>query len=370
MTPTASLTKPNFIFRRETLLFALLGVIVAFVLTRWTVAQPNYTDAYYHFNAATRLVSGQGLTDAYLWNYINAPQSLAPGEVVPSHTYWMPLTSLSAALGMWLLNAPGNYAAAQWPFALMLAATTVSGFWLGHRLGGTRRHTWVAGLVTLFSGFFTRFWGASDTFASYAIAGALSLIFIGLGVQALHMRQHQRMYLWFALAGVAAGFGHLARADGLLLLLVGGIVILWPWDVRRNPLIGLRVGAVMMLLTGYVLVMLPWFVRNLNAVGSPLPIGGFQAAWFTEYNDLFSYPADASPATLFANGLGAFLESRWSALTNNVGTLVAVEGLIVMTPFMLLSLWKRRQDSFLRGFWLYALGLHVAMTLVFPFPGY
>jgi hypothetical protein len=37
---------------------------------------------------------------------------------------------------------------------------------------------------------------------------------------------------------------------------------------------------------------------------------------------------------------------------------------------MLIGLWNRRRMGFLRGFWLYALGLHLAMTFVFPFPGY
>ena len=41
-----------------------------------------------------------------------------------------------------------------------------------------------------------------------------------------------------------------------------------------------------------------------------------------------------------------------------------------MTPLMLIGLWRRRSQSFLRAFWLYALGLHLAMTFVFPFPGF
>ncbi|MCL4251506.1 MAG: hypothetical protein KJ065_25365, partial [Anaerolineae bacterium] len=82
-------------------------LIAAFVIVR-TVAAPTYTDAYYHFNAAAQLAGGQGLTDAYLWNYIGAPLSLP----APSHLYWMPFTSITAAAGMWLLNAPGSQGAA------------------------------------------------------------------------------------------------------------------------------------------------------------------------------------------------------------------------------------------------------------------
>ena len=96
---------------RENLLFGLVVLIGALVMTRGLTARPAYTDAFYYFNAADRLVSGQGLTDPYLWTYIGAPDHI-PG---PSHGYWMPLASLIAALGMWIFNAPGDYAAAQIP---------------------------------------------------------------------------------------------------------------------------------------------------------------------------------------------------------------------------------------------------------------
>jgi 4-amino-4-deoxy-L-arabinose transferase-like glycosyltransferase len=338
----------------------LIAVIGSFLITRGLVERPGYTDAYYHFNAANRLVSGQGLTDPYLWTYIGAPDSLP----APSHLYWMPLTSLIAALGMGVLNMPGNYAASQWPFTLMLAGTTCVGFWLGGRLGA-RRHAWIAGLLTLFSGFFSVRWGATDTFAPYALVGSLCLVFLSLGVCTPSSSQKRRA-LCFTLAGVVAGLGHLTRADGLLLLLVGWLVILWPWGKRLWP----RNVALVVLTCAYILVMLPWFVRNLNAIGTPLPVGGAQVIWFTEYDDLFNYPPDSSANTFFANGLNTFVSSRWEAFINNLGNFVAVEGLIVMTPLMLVGLWRRRHDGFLRAFWLYVLGLHLAMTLVFPYPGY
>ena len=67
---------------------------------------------------------GDGLTDPYLWTYIGLPETIPTA----SHQYWMPLTSMLAALGMWVMNAPGEYAAAQWPFALMLAGLAGIGF--------------------------------------------------------------------------------------------------------------------------------------------------------------------------------------------------------------------------------------------------
>jgi hypothetical protein len=115
--------------------------------------------------------------------------------------------------------------------------------------------------------------------------------------------------------------------------------------------------------------MSPWIIRNLNEIGSPLPVGGTQGIWYTAYDDIFNYPPDSSPQTFFADGLGVLVSTRWDAVRDNLGTFVAVEGMIVLTPFMLVGLWVRRRDAFLRGFWLYALGLHLAMTFIFTFPG-
>jgi 4-amino-4-deoxy-L-arabinose transferase-like glycosyltransferase len=335
--------------------FIVAALIIALVLVR-IVPAPTFTDAYYYFNAAARLAGGQGLTDAYLWQYIGAPDSLP----APSHLYWMPLTSLTAAAGMALLNAPGSHAAAQLLLIPMLAFVGCVGFWLGKRLGGSARHAWLAGLLTLFSGFFVRFWGSIDTFTPYAFAGALCLLATGLALE-------RGKPGWWALAGASAALGHLARADGLLLIVVGALMIGW---LRDSVPLAIRALRLVVLIGAYLLVMSPWFIRNLNTIGSPLPLGGTQAIWFREYNDIFSYPPDASPDSLFSDGLTTFVNSRWEALTNNVNTFVMVEGMVVFTPLMLLGLWIKRREKLLRPFWLYALGLHLAMTFVFPFPGY
>jgi hypothetical protein len=107
-------------------------------------------------------------------------------------------------------------------------------------------------------------------------------------------------------------------------------------------------------------------------VGTLLPVGGTQAIWYTSYNDLFSYPPDASPQTFFANGIGLLLQSRAAALFSSNGMLlsfIAVEGMIFLTPLMLLAMWKRRHDPFLRSVILFAIGIHLAFPLLFPFPG-
>jgi len=348
--------------RRGDLLFGLLAFVIAVLVTRGLIERPGYTDAYYHFNAAHRLVTGEGLTDPYLWTYIGAPASFP----APSHRYWMPLTSLIAAAGMAATGRASDYGAAQWPFTLLFAGTALVAYGLGLKLGGGRRYAWLAGLLALFSGFFTRFWGATDTFTPYALIGSLCLL--AFAQATTHAISGPRTALgWMALGGVFAGLAHLTRADGVLLLLIGWGA--WLWPVRKTGF-SWRLGGLVAATLTYLLVMAPWFARNLALEGTPLPLGGTQGIWFTEYNDLFSYPADASVERFFSQGgIGLFLKTRWEAFSTNLMTFIAVEGMVFLTPLMLVGLWQRRTVPFLRPFWLYALGLHLAMTVIFPYPG-
>lgn len=345
------------------IIYAILALPAAFFAVYWTNTQPNYTDAYYHFNAAVRLAKGDGLVDDYLWTYIGAPDAIP----APSHLYWMPGTSLIAAAGMWLFNASGQYAAAQLGLALSLWGASLAGVWLGSYFTQSARGAFLAGLLTILGGFFMRFWGVVDTFAPYALVGVWSLIAMGQSI-----RLTQSAWRWWILAGLLAGAGHLIRNDGLLLLMVGWVVLFWPFgstSQRTTEFIWRRrflFAAVFTL--SYFIVMLPWFMRNLEVIGTALPIGGTQAIWFTQYDDLFSYPADASSGIL-STQLNQWLAVRLEALGPNLGTFFAVEGMIVVAPLALVAWWRRRRDPILSGAFWFALGIHTAFTLVFPLPG-
>lgn len=318
------------------------------------IQQPGYTDAYYYFNAGQRLAQGEGLTDAYLWVYFNAPDSL-PG---PSHVYWMPLESLVAGASMAVFGA--HFGAAQLPSVLSFAGLVLLASWLGAHVGGSRRHAWLAALLVMFSGFFTPFWTTTDTFALYGLVAALALIAMGRGRAAGDWR-------WYAAGGVGAALAHLTRADGLLLV---GILLIVAWMPgqtfsRRYALRGTLAGVL-----AYLVVMLPWFVRNQSVIGAPLPVGGTDTIWMRSYNELVNYPPGVEPSHLWSWGLGNILQSRLEVLGNNLGTFIAVETWIVLGPFALAGLWMQRRKPVIAAAGWYALGLHVAMTLVFAFPGY
>ncbi len=338
--------------RRDYMLIGVLALLWASLLAVM-IHQPGYTDAYYYFNAGQRLAEGDGLTDPYLWTYINAPDRL-PG---PSHTYWMPLESFVAAGSMALFGA--TFGAAQVPSVVCFTGLVLLAFWLGDHFGD-RRRAWMAGLLVLFSGFYTPFWTTTDTFALFGLLGAGALLAMGRGRESGNWR-------WYALGGALSGLAHLARADGVLLVGVLLIVALWPGPriTWRRALVTALAGV-----CAYLAIMTPWFVRNLSEIGTPLPTGGADTIWMHSYDQLVDYPPGAAVADFWGWGLGNILRSRWEALSSNLGTFVAVETWVILGPFVLAGLWMLRREPLLLGVLLYAAALHLLMTFVFAFPGY
>ncbi len=343
---------------------ALIALVVG-ALVAAAVPGPTYTDAYYYFNAGHRLATGRGLTDPYIaLTYLGAPESLP----APSHTYWMPLMSLIVAL------AGGAFRGTQVMLVGMWVGLALLAFHLGAAFGGTRRHAWTAGLLALACGYYLPFLVTTDTFTPFGLCGALCLLAVGWG-------RARRDWRGFALGGALAALAHLTRADGALLIGVLALAALWPRGKESNrqdarsaakTILPFSESLRLVIVGGaaYLLVMLPWFVRNWLTVGAMLPTGGAATIWLRGYNEIAAYPPDITAANFFAWGWENILHSRWEALTGGLGTFIAVEGWVALSPLIGIALWKRRRDPRLLPVWLYALALHVAMTILFAYPGY
>lgn len=320
------------------------------LLAALPVHGPTYMDADYYLLTAQRLVQGFGFSENILWNYLDDPAGLPH----PSHVYWMPLPSLLAALGLWLFG--DSFQAAQVPFILLTAFLPLVSYRLSRALGGEERHAWAAALFTVFSGFYLAFWAMPDAFAAFALAGSLSLIALGQGIAGRRQR-------WFFLAGLCAGLGHLARADGLLLLIVGIAMV----TADRHP--SSLVRRLSLLLLGYLLVMAPWFYRNWVAIGAILPRAGLKTLFLRDYDELFSYGLPLTLERYLDWGLGNILASKLWAARLNLMTFVGPNNLIFLTPFTLIGLWRLQREPLVRPALAYGALLYIAMTLAFTFPG-
>lgn len=340
--------------RRDLLFLFVLAVLVNGVLA-YFVTEPGYIDDAYYFGGALRLVQGQGFTEPYFWSYLGAPQALPH----PSHLYWMPLTSMLAAASMQLFGQ--TFRAAQIPLILAASLLPLVAYLTGWAATHQRRHALGAGLLTIFCGFYAGYWATTDAFGLFGLTASASLLLLGLSTERDDWR-------WELGAGLFAGLAHLTRADGLLLVLVGLCLYAFVWFRQSGPK-NRTVRAMGLLLLGYLLVMIPWFVRNLSVSGSPLGSGGLNTVWLTDYNDLFRYPNQPDLAHYLAAGWPLILQSKWDALVTNLQHILAEEMLLFIAPFILIGFWQMRKRTLFWPVLLEAMGLYVAMTLVFTFPG-
>jgi hypothetical protein len=345
--------------RIDLILVVIIGLLVQ---AGWAalVRQPTYMDAYYYTTNGQRLAGGYGFSERIIWQFLDDPAGLP----APSHTYWMPLASMLAAAGYLIRD---DFRGAQSLFWLLASLTPLLAYGISWLLTGQRWQAWVAALFTACGGYYAAFMVQPSTFAPFALAGGLAILATGLAPSRRR---------WWAIAGLAAGLAHLARADGLLLLLVALLI----WFVnglqrRKNEERGRGawLGELLLLLGGYLLVMGGWFWRNWLVLGRPLPTAGGQSLFLTTYDDLFAYGRHFSLGTLMDWGLKNVLASRMSGLAAAVQTLVAVPGLMFLLPFViagLAALYRRPATrALLRPLVFYAAALFASGSLLFTFPG-
>jgi hypothetical protein len=326
----------------------LVGFFTALAGVIW-VRAPGYMDADYYFAIARQISSGGGLNEPFIWTYITNPV----GIVHPSNLYWMPLTSLLASLPMFLLGS--SFRAAQFPFVLLTALLPLGVARFSLSIHGNPTLAYRSGWLAAFSGFFFPYFLTTDMFILFA--------WIGIGVFFLlqRARESRRRWHWLVL-GLLAGLAHLARADGWLLIL--------PALAVPAVSLGGRGKRALLLLCGYLLIMGPWFLRNLFLVGSPLAPGLGRTLWLTSYEEFFHYPAaDISFPHWLANGIPQALLARLQALGVNLERIIAENGLIFLTPLVILGGLKLKNVQGIRLAVPYGLALLVVMTVAFPFAG-
>lgn len=339
------------------IVFFLAGLLVT-ILAGLPERSPGYMDAEYYYAGGLRIAQGNGLSQSFLWNFLDDPQGLPH----PAFSYWMPLTSILAGLGAAL---GGDFVTARLPFMLLSALIPVVTVLFGLRLHGDPRKAILGGVFALFPVFYAAYMPTTDSFPVYMLLGS-GILWLAVSEN----RQPSRLVL----LGLLAGLMHLTRADGVIWF--AGVLVWVSWNglVKQKLPVWKRFAeigpALLWTLLGYLLAMSGWFVRNLIVWGGIFPPGGSRTLWLTRYEDTFLYPASQlTPARWLESGWQSILSARWTALGDNLQTAVAVQGSIVLFVFILVGLWRLRRLPAVRFglmMWVITVGL---MTVVFPFAG-
>ncbi|MFN2235774.1 MAG: hypothetical protein ACK2U1_16235 [Anaerolineales bacterium] len=224
----------------------------------------------------------------------------------------------------------------------------------------------LAGGLAILSGFYLPFMTTSDTFAIYAILG--TMFFILLSEPMISRRILAPMAI-----GLVAGLMHLSRTDGILWLGIGLLSVLTSTNLRENPKknrLRTYVEEFLLVITGYIVIMGPWFVRNITVFNSLLAPGSSLSLWILKYDETFIFPAgQLSLQRWLSSGIHAILDARLWAMGINLQRSIAEQGMIFLTPLILLGLWIFRKDRRIQWGIFAWLCTFFLMTFVFPFQG-
>lgn len=330
--------------------------LLARIAAAWVVDWAPYTDPAYYTLVATRLAEGHGFTVPVIWSFLEVGAQLPADPALPvaSNGHWMPLTSIVAAGSMALFGT--TYQAGQVPMVILSAALVPLTYLIGIRFWSSRRVAILAALLAVFAGPLLLMYPTIDNFAVFGTAGCVAL---WAACEAVDGRGAGR---WLALSGACVGLATLARVDGLLLALAP--MTAWAIVVRREALPlprALLIGGGSLL--AFLIVVAPWAARNLTEFGSVLPSAGGHTLWITDYNEQFTISREPSIASYLEWGIGPIVWSKLAAWGELLGrTAVLAGGLFFFG--LLAGMWTERRAA-LQPFRIYALGMFVAMGLVF-----
>ena len=354
--------------KRSYLLLFVLGLLVG-LAGGYTQSNPGYMDAYYYFYSGKQLADGNGFNEMILWNYLDEPAGLPH----PSHSYWMPATSILAAGGIELFSKVLlEFRAAQLLFVLIVALIPPISAGLAYSISGCKQDGWLVGVLAAFPGSFLPYWTTTDSFGLVMLLGGLFFL--------VYIRMQSTIWLKSLLLGIFAGLMHFTRVDGLLWLGLAGLGILFDlhkanddrsFQQKITRIFSkdfLTFGLIVM--AGYSLILTPWFLRNLNAFGSILAPNGSRTLWVLEYNELYAYPTSMlTPQHLLDSGWREILEVRFMALWENFKKTFVSVGMVVPGMIALLGYWAWRKKRFMRLGLIGLLILYLTLSLLFPFSG-
>jgi hypothetical protein len=347
--------------RRDYLIIYVIGLIL-FGLMASFQDSPGYMDADYYFMGGLRLADGQGFTEEILWNYLDDPSGIPH----PSHAYWMPAASILSAVGMLLLRSR-TFVAAQVPFVLLAALLPPLTARLAASFTNQRKLAILSSLFALFSVFYLVYFSTSDVFGISMLCGALFFIIVGLD-----WRQTKTQLGYAFLCGLLIGVLHLSRTEGLLWFAMAVLTIYWKEKDQAHDqrIIWRVIQASLSCGFGYLLIMAPWMLRNLNQFGTLLAPGGFRAIWIISYDEIYTYPASLLTFSRWRQaGLDQMLYARLWALGQNLQTALAVQSAILLAPFIMIALWRQRQDLRVRIGGIAWVSIFFVMTIIFPYQG-
>jgi len=335
-----------------------LASFLFYILVSFVQKTPGYMDAAYYYSVGKQIAAGHGWYEPFIWNYLSSPTSIP----TYSFTYWMPLPAIISAAGMLALNSTTFWSSRLF-YILLASFVPIINIRFTSRYTNTRLLLWMSALMGVLSGFYLQYFTITDSFIPYMIFGSLYLLLL----QTIFIKDgNVKWSIWGGL-GILAGLLHLCRADGILWLFAGFIVIAVLLIKKKSWI--LIINAIPYLFF-YLLLMSPWYLRNFSVFHSLFVPGSGLTIYFTKYNDLFStHPEKITLLNFIKSNPESVILNRVSALKLNLESLIGITGGIVLFPFTIVGVLSQKKETITKFVISMLTAIFIVMTFVFPFAG-
>ncbi len=336
-------------------LIALCVFSINFVFQK----NPGYMDSEYYFLGGRQLLKGENSLPV-IWNYLDGAEQLPH----PLFSYWMPFASILSAVSMFIFGA--SFMGSRIIFYLLAAGIAPFTFLISYKISKNRFISYCAGLLSIFSGYYLKFFTIPETIVPVIFLGGLFFLLIGNLFKNENIKYNLLIFL-----GIISGLLYLSRSDGILYLLIAIVCVIVATLKTQNEMkFGLLLKKLLVLLIFFLITSGWLFVYNKINFGSFLTPASSRALMIATYDDTFIYPdKELTPEYFFENGIGLRLEQIWTALKQNTGSFIGVQLLIVGLPLFIVGLRKHQHEIIIRVAIIHLLLISILMTFLFPLAG-
>lgn len=287
--------------------FALLALLLASILVRAYAARHRVSAghgdvaAYYH--VSKNLYAGRGFVQDFVADFLEEPQSVP----TPSNTWWLPLPSIIAWIGM-EIRGEDSYVAAK--AAMIAVASLVSWvvYFTALLLLRDRTAALAAGILAVGFHLYLDQPTATLSHGPYSVFAGAAVLSL------LAYRRWPRLLPFF---GLFFGLTYLCRGDSQVLLAELALVAAGMRFLAREPVaIPWRSLAVCAAL--FVTVAAPWWIRNERVLGEIMPSGQKKVTWARSYEDWFTDTSRLTPEHYLKWGWENILDQKVKGVADAV----------------------------------------------------
>ena len=320
---------------------------------------PGYLDAEYYYLGGKQLVEGKVSLNV-IWNYLDDPSGLPH----PLFSYWMPLASLLAGFSMKIFGI--TFQGSRIIFLLLAAGLAPFSYFVSYKISQNRFVSIVTGLLAIFTGFYFKFLTIPETILPVMYLGGIFFYLIGKLFTTSIIR-----YKTFVILGIISGLLHLARADGIIFIVLAILSFILLWNKKgKNFDFKFKFWSLVILIGLYLITISGFLIYNSIQFGSIFSPANSRAIWIATYDDTFTFPAANLTFQYFVeNGLPLRGAQIWNALKQNLNSLVGVQFLIVGLPLFVVGLWKRKDNPVIRIAIIHLIIVFLLMSFIFPLAG-